>query len=228
MRFTYLARTPLKSLICTEACVINSEQPLVTVDCLNSPSFFRPAETVRFLIESKEVILVEMPFITVIHIMQHQGPGLLSEIHVKSEFVNKNLLTWLLIGWLLWYQPIRCQVWKYLLTNMDFNMEISKLSRSLDVYTYTIEHRVVDREIIQFPSQPSFCVVLIDPGRCGNMLQMNSSPFCMTGLMTFFERRLRLVIRLRINLGQKLSLHDAYKWIHYCDRHNPRQHICCM
>ena len=32
--------------------------------------------------------------------------------------VNKDFLTWLLIVWRLCHQPIRCQVWKYLLTNI--------------------------------------------------------------------------------------------------------------
>ena len=31
--------------------------------------------------------------------------------------VSKDFLTWLLIGWRLCCQPIRCQVWKYLLNN---------------------------------------------------------------------------------------------------------------
>ena len=43
----------------------------------------------------------------------------------NSMLVNKDFLTWLLIGWRLCCQPIRCQVWKPLLTNMDFNMEMS-------------------------------------------------------------------------------------------------------
>ena len=45
---------------------------------------------------------------------------------LNSMLVNKDFLTWLLIGWRLCCQPIRCQVWKSLLTIMDFNMEISK------------------------------------------------------------------------------------------------------
>ena len=44
---------------------------------------------------------------------------------LNSMLVNKDFLTWLLIGWRLCCQPIRCQVWKSLFTNMDFNMEIS-------------------------------------------------------------------------------------------------------
>ena len=39
--------------------------------------------------------------------------------------VNKDFLTWLLIGWQLCCQPIRCQVWKSLLINMDFDIEIT-------------------------------------------------------------------------------------------------------
>ena len=44
---------------------------------------------------------------------------------LNSMLVNKDFLTWLLIGWRLCCQPIRYQVWKSLLTNMDFNREIS-------------------------------------------------------------------------------------------------------
>ena len=44
---------------------------------------------------------------------------------LSPTLVNTDFLTWLLIGWRLCCQPIRCQVWKSLLTNMDFNMEIS-------------------------------------------------------------------------------------------------------
>ena len=44
---------------------------------------------------------------------------------LNSMLINKNFLTWLLIGWCLCCQPIRCQDWKYLLTNMDLKMEIS-------------------------------------------------------------------------------------------------------
>ena len=44
---------------------------------------------------------------------------------LNSMLVNKDFLTWLLIGWQLCCQPTRCQVWKSLLTNLDFNMEIA-------------------------------------------------------------------------------------------------------
>ena len=44
---------------------------------------------------------------------------------LNSMLFNKDFLTLLLIGWRLCCQPIRCHVWKLLLTNMDFNMEIS-------------------------------------------------------------------------------------------------------
>ena len=43
---------------------------------------------------------------------------------LNSTLVNKDFLTWLLIGRRLCCQPIRCQVWKSLLPNMDFNMKI--------------------------------------------------------------------------------------------------------
>ena len=51
-----------------------------------------------------------------------QGAGLLNKIHIE---INKYSLTWLLIGWRLCCQPIRFQVWKSMLTDMYFNMEIS-------------------------------------------------------------------------------------------------------
>ena len=38
---------------------------------------------------------------------------------LNSMLINKDLLTWLLISWRLCYQPIRCQVWNSLSTNMD-------------------------------------------------------------------------------------------------------------
>ena len=55
----------------------------------------------------------------------YRGPGLgvtKQKSMLNSMLVNKDFLTWLLIGWQLCCQPIRCQVWKSLLTNMDFNM----------------------------------------------------------------------------------------------------------
>ena len=56
----------------------------------------------------------------------YKSPGLgvtKQKSMLNSMLVNKDFLTWLLIGWRLCCQPIRCQVWKSLLTNMDFNME---------------------------------------------------------------------------------------------------------
>ena len=56
----------------------------------------------------------------------HSGLGVTKQKSMlNSMLVNKDFLTWLLIGWRLCCQPIRCQVWKSLFTNMDFNMEIS-------------------------------------------------------------------------------------------------------
>ena len=49
----------------------------------------------------------------------------LGRVLVITAYRNADFLTWLLIGWRLCCQPIRCQVWKSLLTNMDFNMGIS-------------------------------------------------------------------------------------------------------
>ena len=40
------------------------------------------------------------------------------------QWVNKDFLTWHLIGWWLCCQPIRSHVWKFLLINMDFEIEI--------------------------------------------------------------------------------------------------------
>ena len=50
------------------------------------------------------------------------GPGFLNNIQ-NTRYEDH--LTWLLIGWRLCCQPIGCQVWKSLLTNMYFNMDIS-------------------------------------------------------------------------------------------------------
>ena len=41
-----------------------------------------------------------------------------SQLHLNSMLVNMDFLTWLLIGWRLCCQPIRCPVLKSLLTNM--------------------------------------------------------------------------------------------------------------
>ena len=51
--------------------------------------------------------------------------GLAKYLMLSSMLVNKDILTWLLIGWQLCCQTIRCQVEKSLLTNIDFNMKIS-------------------------------------------------------------------------------------------------------
>ena len=45
---------------------------------------------------------------------------------LNSKLVNKDFLTWLLIGWWLCCPPIRCQVWKSLLTNMDFSILVTQ------------------------------------------------------------------------------------------------------
>ena len=44
---------------------------------------------------------------------------------LNSMLVTKDVITWLLIGWRLYCQLIRCQVWKPLLTYMNFYMAIS-------------------------------------------------------------------------------------------------------
>ena len=53
-----------------------------------------------------------------------QGAYLVKSM-LNRMLVNKGFLTWrFLIGWWLCCQPIRCQAWKSLLINMDFNMDI--------------------------------------------------------------------------------------------------------
>ena len=44
---------------------------------------------------------------------------------LNSMLVNKDFLTWFLIGWRLCCQSIRCHFWKSLLMNIYFNMKIS-------------------------------------------------------------------------------------------------------
>ena len=41
----------------------------------------------------------------------------------KPMAVDNDFLTWILIGWRLWYQPIRRQVSNLLLSDMNFNMD---------------------------------------------------------------------------------------------------------
>ena len=67
-----------------------------------------------------------------IYIQYHKGAGSVMRqagvywvnSMLNSMLVNKDFLTLPLIGWQLCCQPIRCQVWKSLLTNMEFSMEI--------------------------------------------------------------------------------------------------------
>ena len=65
-----------------------------------------------------------------------QGLDYWVKLMLNSMLINKDFLTWLLIGWQLGCRPIRCQVWKSLLTNMDFNMEISYQCRPLHNFLY--------------------------------------------------------------------------------------------
>ena len=44
---------------------------------------------------------------------------------LKSIFINNDFLTWLRISYRLCCQLIRNQVWKFLLNDMDFNIDIS-------------------------------------------------------------------------------------------------------
>ena len=57
--------------------------------------------------------------------MLHLDDVIMVKSMLNYVLVTKDFLTWLLVGWRLGSQPIRCQVWKYLLTNMDFNMVFS-------------------------------------------------------------------------------------------------------
>ena len=63
---------------------------------------------------------------------------------LQSVQFNKNFQTWLLIGWQLCYQPIRCHVRKSLLTNMDFDMDFLKS----DPISRLRSHRIFE---VQFP-----------------------------------------------------------------------------
>ena len=53
-----------------------------------------------------------------------QGIDCYEKSMLKSMLVNKDFLTWLLIGWHLSSQSVKWQVWKSLVTNLDFNMGI--------------------------------------------------------------------------------------------------------
>ena len=46
----------------------------------------------------------------------------------QNPCLNPLNLMWLVIGWQLWCQSIRSQVWKFLLTNIDFHRELSQWS----------------------------------------------------------------------------------------------------
>ena len=63
---------------------------------------------------------------------------LLKTISFCAISLKINQWTWLLIGWRLCCQPIRCQVWKYVLTNMGFNMEISLWPRTQEGFDLNI------------------------------------------------------------------------------------------
>ena len=45
---------------------------------------------------------------------------------LESEKVKKDFLTWILIGWQLYWQPFRFQVLRSLLDHMYYNMVISE------------------------------------------------------------------------------------------------------
>ena len=57
--------------------------------------------------------------------LENWAGGYLVKSMLNSMLVNKDFLTWCLIGWRLCCHLVRCQILESLLTNMDFNMEIS-------------------------------------------------------------------------------------------------------
>ena len=50
---------------------------------------------------------------------------------LNSMLANKDFLTWLLIGWRLCCQPIRCQVWISLPINMEFDINIFLVTQAI-------------------------------------------------------------------------------------------------
>ena len=66
--------------------------------------------------------------VSLIYNLQYRGQEYMyyEVLMLKSMLVNKDFQTWLLIGWQHICQPIRSQVKKSLLNNMDFNMDFSK------------------------------------------------------------------------------------------------------
>ena len=62
-------------------------------------------------------------------VLMHWGLGYWEISMLKSMSVNKDFQTWHLIGWQHSCQPIRSHVRKSLLTNMEFNMDFSLLSK---------------------------------------------------------------------------------------------------
>ena len=85
---------------------------------------------------------------------------------LNSMLVNKDFLTWLLIGWPLCCQPIKYQVWNSLFINRDFDMEISYIAGPRLAWTTWKNFRK------KFPMEASefwqcFCgilVVVVDVG----------------------------------------------------------------
>ena len=57
-------------------------------------------------------------------LLTSQGPGLLRNVSVKIH-VNKDFQACHLIGWRHSWQPIRSHVRKFLLTNMEFDMDFT-------------------------------------------------------------------------------------------------------
>ena len=73
--------------------------------------------TVIFMTNGIENVVYEM-----MPILFRQGPGLYGNIVVKSTLVKK-IQTWYFIGWQHSKQPIRSQVRKFRLIDMDLNID---------------------------------------------------------------------------------------------------------
>ena len=95
------------------------------------------------------------------------GPRLLKIFMLKSMLINKNFQTWLLIGWQHSRQPIRSHVRKFVLNNMDFNMDfIQYYSTGVQIVLCVSQWNLFDKKISQWD-----CVFQIRLG-----LEENDSP----------------------------------------------------
>ena len=64
---------------------------------------------------------------------------------LKSTLVNKDFQTWLLIGCWLCCQPIKWQVWKYFLINMEDNAK-DKLNNVLELNPFPWDENIICAE----------------------------------------------------------------------------------